>query len=144
MIARSTFDFDELVRDVGESVPVILPSATIEWRGEALVLRRGIAAARFEHSAPGQARITFLRGNVVEIDARFTILPAGADDVIADVVGYLIGASVGSLSLYPFHGPKPVLKTRARSRRTSNWDRERMTARARSAAEPQLALVGEA
>lgn len=144
MIARNAFDFDELVRDVAESVPVILPSATVEWRGEVLVLRRGIAAARFERSAPGQARITFLRRDVVDIDARVAILPACADDVIADVVGYLIGASIGSLSLYPFHGPKPVLKTRGRSRRTSNWDRERMTAHARSAAEPQLALVREA
>lgn len=143
MIVRNVFDFDELVRDVSESVPVILPSASFEWRGEMLVLRRGIATMRFERSGRDEARIVFLRGDVVEIDARVALLPSCADDVIADVVGYLIGASIGSLSLYPFHGPKPVLKTRRRTRRTSGWDRERMTARARGEADSPLALVAE-
>ncbi|GAC1453706.1 MAG: hypothetical protein PVSMB8_12560 [Vulcanimicrobiaceae bacterium] len=139
MIERAPeFGYDDLVRDIAGCLTVLLPSSSLQWMGDVLVCRRGVATAHVSPTSAVTARAVFARREVVEIDATVTISRAGADDVIGDLVGYLLGAPLGSLSVYPHHVPIPQAPTRRRpGRRPSAWDRTRITApRERSAPLP--------
>jgi hypothetical protein len=95
-----------------------------------LLCRREGATAHIARSSAYEAFIVFGQRGVVQLHGRIDLQAETLHDIVADIVGFLCGAPLSSLSIYPHHDARPVAAPKRR-RRGPAWSRGVMCDRVR-------------
>ena len=127
--ARTILSFREFSGETADLIHVLMPDVRVERGDDALLCRREGATAHLARASGFDAMIVFGQRGVVQLHGRVDLREDMLHDIVADIVGYLCGAPLSSLSIYPHHDARPVVPKRRR--RGPAWSRGLMCERRR-------------